>query len=389
MSVHEFRGHARRDCCNTWVTAFLFNPHRLARVLTTLPTLAAALPPPAVEGEESAAYPARFRKTERAVYRLLANTHYPHLRDGLRAIERTLAAGCRFGELLSTFDTELFVSHMSEVRAADHLQARGFTVATVPRAGTPTPDLHVTGRGVDVTVEVFTRREWLQVEYWKTFWRDEIKNADLPLDYVARISTTSSDPLWSPWDLNDELAATGQPVKYALLADFQRGLETTSPVQASYPHAGGRLVTEFELEHVAASSGGPRRWLFGADVPGPSGYSPAGMLRKIVEVSLPAKAARRQAQSSAGVRCLLVDLTRTGFDDDLRHPVHHQEAVNVVSELDPTTLGLDMVVFFRPNTGRLRGQCLAIASFENTWITVAQVSTMFGAPQPNASRRVP
>lgn len=369
------------------MTAFLFNPDRVARLLATLPTLAAVLPPPVAEGEKSTAYPARFRKTERAVYRLLANPHYPHLRDGLRAIERTLTAGCRFGELLSTADTELFVSHMSEVRAADHLQARGFTVATVPRSGAPTPDLHATGRGVEVRVEVFTRREWLQVEYWKTLWRDEIKNVDLPLDYLARISTTSSEPLWSPWDLNDELAATGQPVKDALLADFRRGLETTSPVQASYPHAGGRLVTDFELVHVAPNPGGPRRLLVGANVPGPTGYSPAGMLRKIMEVSLPAKAARRQAQSSASIRCLLVDLSRTGIADDLQHPVHHQEAVKVVSELDPTNLGLDMVVFYRPNTGRLRGQCLSIAGFEDTRITAVQVASMFGAPQPSASRR--
>jgi hypothetical protein len=112
-------------------TPILFWPDNVRNVLGRLPSVAALLPDPAVEGEPSDAFPGVLRKTEREVYRWIANTHYDHLADAVLHLERVHAAGCTFGSLLSTRDREQFVSLTAEVFVAVELD----DIAEAPDAG--------------------------------------------------------------------------------------------------------------------------------------------------------------------------------------------------------------------------------------------------------------
>jgi hypothetical protein len=59
------------------------------------------------------------------------------------------------------------------------------------------------------------------------------------------------------------------------------------------------------------------------------------------------KARRGQAvSSSATTRALLVNLMHTHIADDLLHPGHHEQAADVLNDLDPREYGLDLVAFY-------------------------------------------
>jgi len=145
-------------------TAILFSPADVTRVLAGLPSVAALLPDPTLEGVESEAFPGVLRKTEREVYRWIANTHYEHLADAVAHLERVHAAGCTFGNLLTTRSREQFVSHTAELLVADDFLRRGYTVSTVPRSDQASPDLHVASDGIDVVVEVYSPRELVAID---------------------------------------------------------------------------------------------------------------------------------------------------------------------------------------------------------------------------------
>ena len=68
-------------------TPILFSPENVRNVLVKLPSVAALLPDPALEGEPSDAFPGVLRKTQREVYRWIANTHYQHLADAVLHLE--------------------------------------------------------------------------------------------------------------------------------------------------------------------------------------------------------------------------------------------------------------------------------------------------------------
>ena len=361
------------------MTQFLFDPERVDRLLAHLPTLGEVLPPRASEGGSSAGFD-RLRKTERQVYRFLSNPHYPDLRHALRAIDRTYCAGCRFGELLSTGDYELFQSHVAEVRAADHFLARSLCVETIRRADSRTADLRVAVDNLAVTVEVFTRREWLGLRQWTDSLRDTLKNLDISRDYVASVTTRSQRlDLWLPWDLADALIRPGSAgARSALFADFEIAVDEMTPYNRTYDHSKVDLETEVELGNVRPAGDAPARGLF-ISAPGFGGYSPAGMLRRIIEGPLRDKAGHGQAHASGGdVRCLLVDLTHAFIADDLRAPAHAREAEDVVATVDPREFELDIIVFYRPYVGRLRGKCDHFAVFDDDVISRDHVGLMFG-----------
>jgi len=344
-----------------------------------LPTLAAQLPPPPAEGHASTSF-SQLRKTDREVYRLLSNTHYPGLRHALRAIERTYAAGCDFGALLSTTGYPLFQAHLAEVRAADHFLTRSLNVGTIPRSSGRTADLRITTPDLAVTVEVFMRREWLGLDRWTDGMRDSLKNIDIAVDYVASVSTRSTSMRnWEPWELADALARpASSAVMEAVVTDFTAALERQeAPLHQTYDHVGLELATDLEIRSAHASVEMPSRLLF-VSVPGFGGYSPAGVLRRIIDGPIRAKAGRRQSQSDSGVSCLLVDLTHAHIAGDLRTPAHFREAQQIVATVEPTDLDVELLALYRPYTGRLRGRCDYFAAFDDAAVSADDVLSLFG-----------
>jgi hypothetical protein len=295
-------------------TPILFSPENVRNVLVGLPSVAAFLPDPAVEGEPSDAFPGVLRKTEREVYRWIANTHYEHLAEAVMHLERVYAAGCTFGSLLSTRDREQFVSLTAEVLVADDFLRRGYEVQTVQRSDRVRPDLLVGVDGLDVAVEVYSPRELLAVDAWVREVSDLLNYVDVKASYASTVQTelekkippdrTPLDP-WAPAKMLDE---TGDAVLAEITRDVEDALNALRSFTKAYRHLGTPLLTTVELDDVerAPDAGPLRRGTIG--YPGFSRYSPAGVFRRTVERSQ-RKARRRQTQGvPAAARVLVVYL---------------------------------------------------------------------------------
>jgi hypothetical protein len=95
---HALRCAITRAPQNGLVAMFVFDPERVVRVLDVLPALGALLRDPRAEGRPSAVFEG-MRLTDRALYRLLANPHYPRLRESLRGINAAAASALKLKEL--------------------------------------------------------------------------------------------------------------------------------------------------------------------------------------------------------------------------------------------------------------------------------------------------
>jgi hypothetical protein len=363
-------------------TAILFSPTDVERVLAAMPSVAALLPDPAVEGMPSEAFPGILRKTHREVYRWIANTHYEHLADAVVRLERVHAAGCTFGSLLTTRDREQFISLTAEVLVADDLLRRGYAVSTIPRSDRASPDLHVVADGLDLAVEVYSPRELLAVDAWVKEVSDLLSYVDIKASYSSSVQTALEQSIpperapLDPWAPAKMLAQTREDVLTEITRDIEESLRDLRPLNKVYRHAGTPLLTTVELDEVArAPEVGPlRRGTIG--YPGFGGYSPAGVFRTIVDRSQK-KAKRRQAQGvSASARALVVYLMGTQIAEDLSHPVHLNQAKSALDGVEPLDYGLDVIAFVVRALPRGLAALLTVA--DDTTLTIPHVQAIFG-----------
>jgi hypothetical protein len=364
-------------------TPILFSPDNVRKVLGRLPSVAALMPDPAVEGEPSDAFPGVLRKTEREVYRWIANTHYDHLADAVLHLERVYAAGCTFGSLLSTRDREQFVSLTAEVFVADDFLRRGYDVQTVQRSDRVSPDLLVVVDGLEVVIEVYSPRELLAVDAWVKEVSDFLNYVDVKASYASSVQTnleqkippdrTPLDP-WAPAKMLDE---TGKAVLAEITHDVENALNGLRPFAKEYRHHATPLLTTVELDDVAeAPDAGPlRRGTIG--YPGFSGYSPAGVFRRTVERSQ-RKAKRRQTQGvPASARVLIVYLMGTQVAEDLSHRAHLGQAEQALEDIDPRDYDLDAIAFVVRALTEGLAAILTVA--DDTTLTTDQVNAMVGS----------
>jgi hypothetical protein len=284
------------------------------------------------------------------VYRWIANKHYEHLAEAVALLERVHAAGCGFGSLLTTRSRTQFIGYTGELLVADDLIRRGYTVSTVARANTASPDLYVEGNGIDVAVEVYTPRELRALDEWVEEAEDLVHQADLPASYRSRLETRINEgvPLPErpdPWELNDMIELTHDDVLSVIESDVQDHLRRLQPLKRQYVHEGTPLVTSVELTDVrVAPAVGPNR-VGTISHPGFGGYSPAGVFASVVDRAK-RKAARRQTHGvHAAARVLVINLAHTKIADDLTHDVHMAGAREALKDVDPLDYGLDALAF--------------------------------------------
>jgi hypothetical protein len=367
-------------------TAILFSPTDVEHVLAELPSVAAQLPAPGLEGQPSAAF-STLRKTDREVYRWIANTHYEHLADVVARLEHVYAAGCEFGTFLTTRDREQFVGLIAEVLVADDLLLRGYSVRTIGRSSEPTPDLHVAGDGVDVVVEVYSPRELIAVDEWLHEVSDLLNYVDVRASYTSRVETRLEQTIppprvpLDPWTQAEMLAQTRDVVIGEIARDVEAALGALESLSKVYPHPGTPMTTAVELDDVKlAPDIGPIRQ-GSISVPGFSGYSPTGVFGKIVDRSQ-RKARRRQAHGfPASARALVVYMMGTRIAEDLVHPVHAKDAEAALAEVDPQRYGLDAIAFVVRATSPRAGLAAIFTVADDTTLTTHQVRAMF-APSP-------
>jgi hypothetical protein len=366
-------------------TPLLFSPERVRKTLVSLPSLAALLPDPGAEGVESEAWPGVLRKTDRELYRWLANTaHFEHLAEVVGQLERVKTAGCSLDGLLKTRSREQFVGHTSELLVADDLLDRGYGVRTVERSGESSPDLLVSGDGIEVAVEVYTPRELRTVDAWVDDLKDLLNNADIAADYTSSAETKVERAIpptpeqFDPWGPDKYLEQTADQVFAEIREDVQNALSDLQPLSKIYRHGTTPLLTTVEIENVERSSeqGPARRGSF--SYPGLSGYSPAGVFRTVVERALK-KAKKRQASGvDANARALVVNLMGTKIAEDLvRSEVHLNQATESADGIDPQEYGLDVIAFVVRVFPRGLASIVTIA--EDTTLPIAEVKAIFGA----------
>ena len=341
------------------------------------------MPEPEREGEPSEAFPGTYRKTDREVYRWIANTHYKHLAEAVEWLERVHTAGCRFGNLLATRDRQQFVSYTAEVLVADDLLQRGYTVTTIPRSTRASPDLHVVCDGIEVSVEVYSPRELTAVDDWVHEVSDLLNYADVRASYRSSVDTKFERSIppqrsqFDPWAAAEMLAQTRAEVMAEIRADVEAALTELRPLNKVYTHHGTALITTVVLDQVrAASKRGPQR-SGSISYPGFSGYSPTGVFRTIVDRAQK-KARKRQAHGvPAEARALVVYLMGTKIAEDLVHQGHMPGAEEALAEINPQQHGLDVIAFVVRALPRGLAAILMVA--DDTTLEVTQVEAMFGA----------
>jgi hypothetical protein len=363
-------------------TQILFSPENVKSVLATLPSVAALIADPADEGKPSDAFPGVLRKTERELYRWIANTHYEHLAEVVPTLERVHAAGCVFGNFLTTRSREQFVSYTAELFVADDLLQRGYSVRTIPLTSEATPDLHVNGEGVDLAVEVYSPRELVAVDEWVREVNDLLSYVDIRANYRSSVATKDDPAIppgplpLDPWATAEALDKTREDVFAKIIQDVKGALHDLRPLDEVYAHEGTPLLTTVELEDVAAASpSGPiRNGSF--SYPGLSGYSPAGVFRTVVERAL-RKARKRQTEGvTARARALVVYLMGTKIAEDLVVPAHFREAEKVVEEIEPHDHGIDAIAFVV--RALPRGLAAIFTVLDDSALTEAQGEALFG-----------
>jgi hypothetical protein len=366
----------------------LFDPADVKKVLASLPTVAALIPDPFEEGEDSDAFSGVLRKTERELYRWIAHTHYDHLAEVVTILEQVHAAGCTFGNFLTTTSRVQFISHTAELLVAEDLLHRGFSVRTVPLTSEVSPDLHVTGNGIDVAVEVYSPRELEAVDEWVRVVNDLLNFMDVAVNYRSTVETRvergippDSEP--NSWMIAEQLQQTHDVVLAEISRDAEDSLRVMRPLDKSYRHPETSLLTKVELTELApASPLGPDR--FGSfSYPGFSGYSPAGVFGKKLKAAL-RKARRRQTHGvSASARALVVYLMGTKIAEDLLHPAHMGGAEAALNEIEPKDYGLDVIAFVV--RALPRGLASILTVMDDETLTIEQVEALFASETRLAS----
>lgn len=364
-------------------TPILFPPPRVKAVLACMPTLAMLIPDPEEEGVESEAFPGVLRKTERELYRWIANTHYEHLVEPVRQLEDVHVAGCAFDEMLRTKSRDQFVGLRAEALLANDLLRRGFAVDTVARAEGRTPDLRVSGDGIDMAVEVYSPRELRAVDDWTHELTDLMQYVDVRASFNFNGSTVIERSIppgreqFDPWAHDKMLEQTGPTVMAEISGDVEDALRCLRPLEMSYRHQGTPMITTVTLDDVRTSpDAGPRReGTF--SYPGFSGYSPAGVFGRIVERAIRKKAERRQTHTvDAQTHGLVVNLMHTQIAQDLTHQTHLERAKAVLDEVAPADYGLDVIAFVVRALPRGFAYVLAIA--DDGYLRREQIDALFG-----------
>jgi hypothetical protein len=350
--------------------SFLFDPADVAKVLDRLPHLRAAIPDPAQEGQESAAFHA-MRKSERQLYRVLSNVHYEHLDALLRSLDFCIGRGFTQPTILRTRARSAFAAALSEVYVAEHLLGCGFEVEglELEKEADPVPELVAYKDSLAIAVEVYAPLEWEGLGELMDELTSALKNLDLPLDYrfearVEQLEQFDAEHrllFIHPGELARGLdGKTRERVVTPLLDEVERRLRADErEVRVAHEEHSLNIRVRVEVEDVEQSRDRlPARWGVSSP-PGLSGYAPEGMFDRLVHRRVRRKAARRQAPRSqlAPLSLLVVDLARAELTSELSHSGYRARFEQTLRErLGDGLLGYDLIAFCESRSGAARLQ---------------------------------
>jgi hypothetical protein len=350
--------------------SFLFDPVEVAKVLTRLPHLRAAIPDPAQDGEESVAFPG-MRKSERQLYRVLSNVHYEHLDALLRSLDFCIGRGFTQPTILRTRARGAFAPALSEVYVAEHLLRCAFELEAfdLTKGSDPVPEFVARKGSLSIAVEVYTPLEWEGLDQLMDELSSRIKNLDLPLDYRFEVRVEQLEQFDAahrllfihPGELARGLdAQTRERVTTPLLDEVEHRLSGGErAVHETHDEPALNIQVRLEIDDVEPSREQlPARWGV-ISPPGLSGYAPEGMFDRLVHRRVRRKAARGQAPHSglAPISLLVVDLAHAELTSELSHPCYRARFEETLrARLGEDLLGYDLIAFCesRPSPAKLQ-----------------------------------
>lgn len=314
---------------------FLFDPDDASRIIAELPSLSALLGDPHLEGEPALNLPGA-RKSGRELYRVLGNTHYPHLARLLETLDACAGAGFTQPELLRTRGRRPFVEGLAELHAAEHFRQQGRAISGFDdtKGNDPVPDILVEGNGVTAVVEVYCPQAWPGLQAYTDAIRDRVKNLDRGFDFAFRVEHDQLERFGPdmrllhlhPGVLSDGLdeQARLQAIG-ALITELEAALDAGVPPKAHFEFPAINLVTTIELTGVTpASAPVPAR---GGVVGGPGNgtHRPEMMFTDIVGRVID-KLEERQAVGvmPGAVPVPVVELSQSDLTSELRHQTFYR-----------------------------------------------------------------
>lgn len=376
-------------------TAYLFDPAEVVQVLGELPSLGAALGDPAREGEPSTAFPLA-RKSERQIYRILANDHYEHLAELLRSLDYCLAHGFTQPSLLRTRGRSNFDSGVSELGAAEHFLLRGFVVEGLDarRRSEPVPEFLASQAELEIAVEVYRPVEWGGLSALTDQLMELLKSLDVPLDYrfevqvdqLARFNEQGEFLSVDPAELARQLTPSRlAAIVHPALERITQQLRADAPdFQVQNDERDFNIRVSVGFSGVTSSESIlPVRW--GAISPlGLTGYAPEAMFDRLVSERVRRKAARGQGRIAGRLAILIVDLAASEITTQLSSPAYREDFVKSMGRALGEELPGYEVVAFCESAGAGRQLVTHFAQHRDT-VSETVMRAMFGSEFVNAS----
>lgn len=322
-------------------TPYLFDPARVRGDLSSYAALDRLLKPES-EGVEITSFPGA-RKSERQLYRVLGNTHYPHLVGLLETLDLCLNQGYTQPRLLKTRARSAFRPDLSELSAAEHFIQVGCSVVGFDdtKAQASVPDFAATApSGFDVAVEVYSPMAFEHLDRIKDDLTSGIKNLDQPYDFTFRLSfeklrefdvDTKRLAYLFPEVLDTAFAGgRGDTIVQALLGELVDGIGRGDAFAISREESDLNLRIKIELDQVQQTR---------TELPARSGVTsgpntevraPEWVFARIAE-NTEKKAREGQALTvGADAAVLIVDLTASDLPSELRNDRYRERFLDIL-----------------------------------------------------------
>lgn len=338
----------------------LFMPDAINDILKDFPHLRENITSPDNEGIDSKAFP-KARKSERQIYRILANQHYPHLQELLDIANLSLSLGYKNPALLRTRGQSEFAAAVSELFIAQHYAASEYSVIglDVEKDSDSTGDLELVKDNKTYLAEIYAPRIWYGLEIFIDQLSLFLKYLDLPLDYMYDISMRlikhfdeNGGLLHFEPDIFSNYMDNGKTRKESLNAITTEILKLFQDAEDSafeYQSAIDDLNTSVKvrIKKISKSSDNfPNR--FGSSSPPTlTGYVPESIFENMLKNKITNKLAKNQVQKREGISktILIIDISRMSLSTELNSEYYFDQFAAIAKDYsENNNLNVDCVI---------------------------------------------
>jgi hypothetical protein len=341
---------------------YLFQPDEVNEIIQNHTCIKEKINNPSKEGTTSESFPLA-RKSSREIYRILCNQHYPHLQELLKDLEFCMSKGWQQPRILQTCSMEEFNSLLSELTVALHFAKIGSEIKSYDDKKTQesVPDLMVVKGDLSCICEVYSPRDWDEVEYFKEDLRLSILHLDIPWDFDFSIRIDMKDHFdekgnlkyFDPWQFSDCYVNSIYRSKKITPVIYEIGdlFNNSTKIIKKIIDEPNNTITEIIFKQISPSQFDlPARE---GSIIGPSltGYSPEGMFDRLIQRRIRSKIKKAQTYtiSDVDLRALFVDISYLGYVHQFYHTCYQKRFIESIKNyFDFDSLKVDMVIFFCP-----------------------------------------